>query len=235
MELIDQQMAHPRIQALLQPARELGIGQQPLSRAFDVVHVHPRPFVFELAVGLKQDPRQTGHALVVRPRLVLLVRTPTLGQLGLGGFGRLELFQVFAQPVFFLNEQGFAQLRQTLGLLNGALTQLKRFDYCIGGFAWRGVFLCPQSLGPSQPTRARGCRAQRSLGCGPRGQMGVALRKGLHRRVHHPLGIGQAELHTLAQCLDQRFFGAAATKQSHRLREVFVRVRVCFEFAVEER
>ena len=167
MKFIDEQMAHPRIQALLQPTREFGIGQEPLGRAFDVVHVDPRACLFELAVGLEQDPRQACHALVVRPRLVLLVRTPTLGQLGLGGFGRLELFQVFAQPVFFLDEQGFAQLRQTLGLLSGTITQLKRFDDCIGGFAGGDVALGAQVLGPRQPTLARRGRAQRGLGCGP--------------------------------------------------------------------
>ena len=71
LEFINQQVAHLRIEPLLQPAAQGGVLQQHARGAFDVVHVDPAAAALELRVALAQQPAQACHALLVLPARVL--------------------------------------------------------------------------------------------------------------------------------------------------------------------
>ena len=64
-------MADARVQALLHPARQRGIGQHQLRGPFNVVHVDPATFSLEGSKLGQQQPGQARHALVVVPGVLL--------------------------------------------------------------------------------------------------------------------------------------------------------------------
>ena len=64
-------MAHACVQALLQPAAELLVGQHGLGCAFDVVHVYPATLALEPGELVQQQPAQAHQPLLVQPGLVL--------------------------------------------------------------------------------------------------------------------------------------------------------------------
>ena len=74
LKLIDQQMAHARVQALLHPGGDVVVVQQGERGALDVVHVHPAALALELGKTGDELAREARHALVVRAGLVLLKR-----------------------------------------------------------------------------------------------------------------------------------------------------------------
>ena len=84
-------MSRVRIQALLQPARQLFTVEHGLRRLLDIVHVDPAPFALELAVFVNGNPGQADHALVVLPGFKLRRRAAKGLQLDLGLLGRVKL------------------------------------------------------------------------------------------------------------------------------------------------
>jgi hypothetical protein len=65
LELVDQQMAHARVQALLHVAAEEFVRQQGERGAFDVGQVDPAALALEARQGVDEGARQARHALVV--------------------------------------------------------------------------------------------------------------------------------------------------------------------------
>ena len=64
-------MANARIQALLHPARQHGVGEHDLGGAFNVVHVHPATFALERCKLSQQQPGKARHSPVVLPGCVM--------------------------------------------------------------------------------------------------------------------------------------------------------------------
>jgi hypothetical protein len=85
LELVDQQVAHARVEPLLHPARQHRVGQQQLRGLLDVVHVDPAMLALDFGEGGDQDAREPRHALLVSHGVVLGLRGTALDGMFLCG------------------------------------------------------------------------------------------------------------------------------------------------------
>ena len=106
-------MTHAGIEFFLYPARQHRVAQHDQCSAFNVVHVDPTAFAFEVGELCHQQARQARHALLVSPGVVLMAG---------GGHGQHE-FLGFPHRAdthyFFAKLAGFAFSRQQ-GQVHGA-------------------------------------------------------------------------------------------------------------------
>jgi hypothetical protein len=65
LELVDEQMPHAHIEALLHPAPQFGVAEQQMGGLLDVVHVDPAVGGLDLGKAADQEARQPRHALLV--------------------------------------------------------------------------------------------------------------------------------------------------------------------------
>ena len=214
LELIDQQVAHTRVQALLHPAAQGGVRQHDQRRALDVVHVHPATCALELGKRGDQAARQARQALLVLPGFMLGACRTQWQQLGLGLLRGGELLQVLRQPVFLGNEEGLAQAVQAL-VQARIEPRRKGIDHGVGSFLWRLGALGAQLLGPGQPARACCITRQRLGGRGQAGQARKLFAERWHRGIDDARGVGQLELHALGQRRLQRLVRLRAAMARH--------------------
>ncbi len=71
LELVDQEVAHACIQALLHPGRGLVLGQQRARHLLEIVHVDQAALTFELRIQREQASRKARHTQVILVRVLL--------------------------------------------------------------------------------------------------------------------------------------------------------------------
>ena len=142
LKLVNQQVAHGGIQALLHPGPQLRVGQQHQGGTLQIGHVDPAALAFDGGKRLKQHTDQTHQALVVLPGSMLVAG------LCKGVHQRLRLphlvnaHNFFAElaRLAFLGEQGVHHTVPVLG--TGGLLQSDTFfskasgagpRECVGG------------------------------------------------------------------------------------------------------
>jgi len=211
LKLIDQQVANARIQPLLHPAREDGVGQHDQGRALHIVHVHPAVLLLDGGKLRNQAARQPGHALLVLPGFVLAAGYQQALQLGLGLLRGRELLQVLRQAVFLGDEHGFAQHVQALVQVGAG----QRMDDGVRGLLRGLVGLGTQSAGTAAPALQGGLGLQGLGGLGQRGQLGVRLLERRHGGIHHARRVGQIKLHPLGQRRCQRLVRLRSAMAGH--------------------
>ena len=222
LKLIDQQVAHARVQALLHPGRDVVVVQQGERGALDVVHVHPAALALELGKTGDELAREAHHALVVLMGVVLLAGEQQALQLGLGLLRRLELDQVRGQTVFLGHEKRLAQRGQSLlriGLLEGV-------DDRVRGGSGRFVFFCAQGLGKGQPAGARRIACQGVARALEAGQLGRQHVKARHRAVNMPGLVGQLKLHPARQRGAQGLVRVVAAQRAHQVGVVIAQASI---------
>ena len=123
LELVDQQVPHPRIEPLLHPAGQHRVGQHRLRGALDVVHVDPAALALQGRVLGHQHPHQPRHAVVVQPGGVLRFGLGAALHHLLRGADRLDPFQLVVKLARLagLGEQGGADAVRVAG--GGGLLQ----------------------------------------------------------------------------------------------------------------
>ena len=225
LEFVDEQLAHTGIHALLHPARELGIPQQPLGCGLQIVHVDPAAFPLELGVDPQQHPGQAREALVVHPGAVLIAGFAQTLQLRFCGLRRVVLRQVLAQAVFAGHKERLAQHRQTLNHGAGLIGQRKSIDHFVRGLLGCFEWLAAQSLGPGEPALPHGIAEQRGFRFVHRGQIGPEFGEGLDRGLDHTAGVRHGEFDALLQRVLQRLEGLMASVFGHAVEEVLMFLR----------
>ena len=80
LKLVDQQVAHAGVQALLHPTAKHRVRHQRQGCALQVTHVQPTALVFELRIILRQQTGQPCHAQLMQPGLVLCLGLGDLDQ-----------------------------------------------------------------------------------------------------------------------------------------------------------
>ena len=211
LKLIDQQVANARIEPLLHPARQHGVGQHDQGRALHIVHVHPAVLLLDGGKLRNQAARQPGHALLVLPGLVLAAGHQQALQLGLGLLRGGELLQVLRQAVFLGHEHRFAQHVQALVQVGAG----QRVDDGVRRLLRGLVGLGAQSAGTVAPTLLAGCILQGLGRLGPRGQFRVGLLERWHRGIDYARVVGQIKLHPLGQCRRQRLVRLRSAMAGH--------------------
>ena len=211
LKLIDQQVANARIEPLLHPAGEDGVGQHDQGRALHIVHVHPAVLLLDGHKLRNQAARQPGHALLVLPGLVLAAGGEQALQLGLGLLRGGELLQVLRQAVFLGHEHGLAQHVQALVQVGAG----QRVDDGVRRLLRGLVGLGAQSAGTVAPTLLAGCILQGLGRLCKRRQFGVRLLKRRHRGIDHPRNVGQIKLHPLGQRRCQRLVRLRSAMAGH--------------------
>ena len=230
LELVDQHMAQARVQPLLHPARELGIAQQAACGAFHVVHVDPAALALEGGEAGQQHARQARHALVVLPGALLahgLERAQ--GQL-LCGTHCLDARQLVVElaRLVLLRQQGRERTRAVAGA-----QRLFEFNALGGKGGSAGTAQCLSGL--AQQRGGTRVLHQPLRGALAVGELGVTLGHGFDRGSHHAAGVGQRELHALAERLLQRLEGLVAAVFGHTVHEVLPRRRVGHQRGVKAR
>ena len=210
LELVDQQMANPRVEALLQPAADLGIGKHGLRCALDIVHVDPAAFPLELGEFVDQQARQPGHALLVQPcgllkpgRLQAL--RPVLRDANAGNVG--HLFAELARASVLRQQRLERRRRVTQGQGLSQLIPLGSESFCTGaperdrGRRQLGM------VGAAGPQ----CAVRRVEAC----ELGEHVAEGFDRHRHHTVRIGQGKLDPFGQCRTERTQGLVSTIGDH--------------------
>ena len=200
LELVNQKVAHARVQFLLHPARQHRVAQHDQRGALDVVHVDPAALAFEGGELCDQQTRQPPHALLVQPGFMLMACC------GDRQYQVLRLAHQLDADDFFAELARFALSREQsrkncihIPVRQGAfqLHPLGRKSRRAGA---------AQSRGRVHQQLAAGPACQRLVRLLPTGQLRVLLAKGLHRTVGGADGVGQSKLHAFVERGLQGFF-----------------------------
>ena len=219
LKFVNEQVAHAGIEPFLHPAAEHVIGHQRQRRAFQVSHVDPAAFALELCVLHHQQARESRHALLVQPSLVLGLGLRNFDQTVLRLANRLNACQLVAEFArsAFLGEQrvlGGSQVARRDSLLQSGCGFQAGLE--------RGRTQQPCGV-QQKPLHAR--TSQQFRRCGDSGKLGKLLGKVQHRCSYHALRIRQCKLHTLGQRGFQRLLGLVAAKGGHCFQIVLPRCR----------
>ena len=214
LELVDEQLPHPRVQPLLHPAAEHRVGQHGLCSQLHIVHVHPAPAALEAGELCHQAARQPRHTLLVVPGLLLVLcgheaQHQVLRLANVFDTGHLVVELAW---LALLRQQGVAGCLR-LGSGDGLL-QLHALGH--KGF---GAEL-PQGLGCGEQAGFLGGRPQpvhRRRGLCHVGKLHIPA---FDRRIHHASGIRQCEFHPAHQGRREGFQGLRAAVAGHHSVEI---------------
>ncbi|GAO22102.1 hypothetical protein ALISP_1922 [Alicycliphilus sp. B1] len=198
LELVHEQVAHARVQPLLHPAGEHGVGQQRERGALHVVHVHPAMLALDGPEAFDQAARQARHALLVQPCGVLAAGVAQRLRLVLrDGDGLGARFAEGARRALaVLGEQRGQHALPVAGLQGRhQLLSLGREARRQGHERARRVFEHGPPGGAAQQPVARVLHA---------GQAFIDLAERRHRRIDDARLVRQQELHALVQRRLQR-------------------------------
>ena len=209
LELVNQEVAHARVQLFLHPARQHRVAQHDQRGALDVVHVDPAALSFKGGELSDQQTRQPPHALLVQPGFMLMARCCDRQHQIL----RLahqrnadDFFAELARLVFGGEQSRKNGVHITVGQGTFQLNPLGRKSRRAGA---------AQCCGGFHQQLAAGAVCQRLVRLRPMGQLGVLLAKGLHRTVDGAGGIGQGKLNTFVERRLQGFFRLRAAIGQH--------------------
>ena len=229
LKFVNQQMAHPCIQALLHPTAEHVVGQQGERGTLQIAHIQPAAIALELCVSSYQKASKARHALVVLVGFVLglcgqILQCAVLR--GTHGVYATELVAELARCAGFGQQSGRYRFRAPAGqgqlqLAGGAEAGFQRagsqgagsilqqglVDWCAQAVVWR---------------------------CAIR-HVGELLHKGLNRVVHHAVCVGQSKLYPLVQRGFQRLLAVKAAMRCDQVHVVLPRLRLCHDPTLKTR
>ncbi len=194
LELVDHQMPDARVQPLLHPARQHRVGQHQQRGAFDVIHVDPAAVALQGGELGNQHTRQTRHALLVQPGVVLLAGRHHAQHQVLGHAHLFDTDDFFAELArrALVGQQGRDGRRQVAGRQRALqLHPLGRKSRCARAAQRHG------GVTEGLPVNAVG--AEQLFRFIEAAKFGELQAKRLHRAVDHTFFIGQRELGALVE------------------------------------